>query len=60
VFLDEIEEALGKIVRVDVDRVMRVLAHAVPFFRRFYRGELGRTYNSSRRILGRRGKWKNA
>src|SRR5690242_21346039 len=46
VLLDQIEEALGEIMRMDVDRVVRALAHAAPFFRGFYGGRRHRTYIS--------------
>src|SRR2546427_13065756 len=44
---DQIEEALRKIMRVDVDR--RVAAHRGSFFRRFYLGGDHRTYNEPAR-----------
>src|SRR5690349_11994405 len=52
VLLDQIEEALREIMRVDVDRVLRALAHAAPFFRGFYRGGRHRTYNSYAKSQG--------
>src|SRR5215467_14347080 len=59
VLLDQVEETPGKVMRMDVDGVVRVLAHAAPFFRILPRWD-SRTPIIHTASRGEIGKWKSA